>query len=534
MPGSLVDLGATLRQFRPGNLAAIATGVPGVLVDQEFGVFPYSPVLLLGFVALPLLAMERAHRRLGVALIAGTTALLVLAASLNPWWSDSMMPGKTLLLALPLLAPPLAHFYLKSADSGGSRIWLQTILALSLALTVAVVQHSRDIPLPQEGDGSSSVLQWLSSTWQLWNDAPTFTAGGSARAFAHAGLWLSAFALSWLAVSRIRSSPDRTALSATAMLLVVFLGGSAASAALVRGSSSRFDPEARVSLPLLESFSPVTRPIAVRYDPLSIVSPTDLPPLFSLAATPGQRVDRQPVRVLLNARVRLPAGEYEVEVKGSGAPASAAPSAIGLQLGREGRPVQTWRTSLGPGSSERFPVALPFDAEFVGLRGSREVEQAVASLRWSVITVEPTSQRHKVPTLLSAADFGPARIFFHDSGVYAEREGFWLRGRSTIRMTLVKSQDAVDSLTLAVHSGARANSATISSQGWEQRLELVPGVTQRIVVPARAGEHVASLSIATTDGFVPADVFPGSKDRRLLGVWVAFIPGDISRTSEVP
>ena len=31
--------------------------------------------------------------------------------------------------------------------------------------------------LPSRGDGSSSVLVWMSPTWQLWDDAPTYVAG---------------------------------------------------------------------------------------------------------------------------------------------------------------------------------------------------------------------------------------------------------------------------------------------------------------------------------------------------------------------
>ena len=40
--------------------------------------------------------------------------LIALAGSLNPWWSDSMMPGRTVLLALPLLAPPIAWLYARA------------------------------------------------------------------------------------------------------------------------------------------------------------------------------------------------------------------------------------------------------------------------------------------------------------------------------------------------------------------------------------------------------------------------------------
>jgi hypothetical protein len=123
-------------------------------------------------------------------------------------------------------------------------------------------------------------------------------------------------------------------------------------------------------------------------------------------------------------------------------------------------------------------------------------------------------------------------MFFHDSNVYPEAEGFWVKGRVAARMTLRKTLQDATELQLAVHSGARPNVVTLSTRSWSQTLELVPGVTQRVTVPVDGAPFVA-LTISTTDGFVPAEI-DESRDRRLLGAWVAFIPDDISRTSAAP
>ena len=162
------------------------------------------------------------------------------------------------------------------------------------------------------------------------------------------------------------------------------------------------------------------------------------------------------------------------------------------------------------------------------------VERTIAAVRLRALRVEETTNRYATPTLLSAADFGVARVFFHDSGAYPEREGFWVKGRATVRMTLQKLEATDESVTLAIHSGARPNVMTVATADWEQRTELVPGSTTRIVVPSKAGQIFIPLSITTADGFVPSEIESGSKDRRLLGAWVAFIPDDSARTSAAP
>ncbi len=41
------------------------------------------------------------------------------------------------------------------------------------------------------------------------------------------------------------------------------------------------------------------------------------------------------------------------------------------------------------------------------------------------------------------------------------------------------------------------------------------------VVEFPRGVEVRSLRVTTSDGFVPAEIEAGSRDRRLLGCWIA-------------
>jgi hypothetical protein len=509
-------------------------GALGVLFDQEYGIVSYAPVLLLGFIGLAGMLRDSSRRRLAIGLTAASLALIVIPATVDPWWAKSMMPGRPVVLLLPLLIMPIAWLYARLEPDSVARAGAQALLLLSIAVTLTLVVFNPRVPALQEGDGSSALLQWMSPTWQLWREAPTFVAGLSRPSSIRLLLWLMAFGLAcWILARRSTLAKGRAALATTLSGAIVCIAVASVSAAIVPDEARPFEAEGRVMFPLLETFDPIARPIALRYDGFSIVEPAELPPLFAASAVPGQRTDRQPVRVILNARFRLPTGRYVLYLKGSEAAGTMPASSISLQLGREGRPVESWPLAVRPGQHSEHEFDVPLDAEFVGFRATRQAEQAIAELRVIPRAVVETRKRTPAGTVLSAATFEPVRIFFHDSLTYPEAEGFWIKGRATTRMTMLKVRETDPGVVLALHSGARPNVVMLATQDWSQKLELVPGVTQRVTVPSPVGERFIRLTISTADGFVPAEV-EQSRDRRLLGAWVAFIPDDIARTSGVP
>jgi hypothetical protein len=534
VPSAVVDLVSAARQLPAATLSTVPAGSLGVLFDQEYGILAYAPVLLLGFIGLGGMLRDRSRRGFAFALTAVVVLLIALPATLDPWWTRSMMPGRPVLLLLPLLAVPIAWLYARLDPNSPGRAGAHALLLVSVAVTLSLVVFNPRVPALQEGDGSSALLQWMSPTWQLWREAPTFVAGVSRAASIRTLLWLAAFDVAgWLLVRRSTLLGGRAALETTVAGALLCVAVVTISAAVVPDAAKRFDVEGRVMFPLLETFDPIARPIALRYDSFSLVGAGELPPLFAVSAIPGQRTDRQPVRVVLNARFRLPAGRYMLDLKGSDAAASMPASSLSLQLGREGRPVESWPLTLRPGLRSQREFDVPLDAEFVGFRATRQAEQAIAELRVTPLTVVETRKRIPAGTVLSASAFAPVRIFFHDVLAYPEVEGFWVKGRATARMTLLKVRDTDPGVLLAVHSGARANVVTLTTPAWSQTLELVPGVTQRVIVPSNVGERFIPLTISTLDGFVPAEV-ERSGDRRLLGAWIAFIPDDIARTSAAP
>ena len=532
VPEAFVDLSRTVRHLPSTNWSVLPTGSLGVLFDQEYGVFLFAPVLLLGFFGLAGMLRESPHRPLVLALAGASLLLILLSGTLDPWWSKSAMPGEQLILLLPLLVPPTTWLYARLPRESVARAAAQVLLLLSLGVTLAIVFGLA--PVRQEADGASGLLQWLSPTWQLWSEAPSYIVGGTGQATVRVLVWLGVFGITGWLLTRWRvPSAGRAALAATTVVTLLFVALVSATSVTISERAKRFDVERRVVFLLLETFDPVARPLAVRYDPFSIVSPGDLPALFTASAEPGERTDPQPLRVVLNARFRLPAGRYVVDLKGSDTVAPVPNAAMALQIGREGRPLETWPLALGRGERIQREFDVPLDAEFVGFRTARPVESTIAELRLSPRDVVETRKRFSAATVLSAAAFAPARVFFHDSFAYPEPEGFWVKGRTTAQMTVMKLRENDPGLLLAVHSGARPNVVTLTTPGWSHKLELVPGVTERVTVPSKEGERFIRLSISSTDGFVPAEIEP-SRDRRLLGAWIAFIPDDIARTSAVP
>ncbi len=257
------------------------------------------------------------------------------------------------------------------------RAGAQALLLVSVAVTLTLVVFDPRVPALQEGDGSSALLQWMSPTWQLWREAPTYVAGVIARVFAFALLlWLVAFGIAaWLLARRSALSDGRAALAAT------LSGGRAVRRGRhheCRRCAGRHEAIRRRGARDVSAARDVRSDRAPDRAALRCAfrasSPANLPPLFALSAVPGQRTDRQPVRVVLNARFRLPAGRYVLDLKGSDAAGSIPDASMALQLGREGRPIESWPLTLGPGQRSQREFDVPLDAEFVGFRAARQVE----------------------------------------------------------------------------------------------------------------------------------------------------------------
>jgi hypothetical protein len=505
-------------------------GMLGLLFDHEYGVLPYAPALVIGIVGLFRMAIahDALTRARGRELAISFAVLLASVGALMVWWGGGAPPGRPLVPALPLLGMPIAWAYQRASDSPTRRALYQVLLFIGVALALLMLFGESGDLIAQDRDGSSRVLQWLTSLWPAWEAAPAVAAFGIRQAWPLIALWLFAGAAVWWVANRVRiQSSGVGALAAslyvaTAAILVAVLGPLVATPA----SAWVLQPESRSRVPLLDSFDSTARPHAIVYNRLTVTRAESIPRLMTLAAAPGERPGEQPVRVLLNARYALAAGEYEVAI--GGVPGDQPVHGnVALQLGRLGSPVIEWDVTIPPGGTWRQRFSLPVDIEFVGFVTPPPLDHAT-SLRITPISIVDSNRRqanvHGLKfVVLGAVAFPTVSLFFHDEGVYPERTGIWVHGDATTLMTVAPARPE-QGITLRVHSGARSNIVTFSTTTWGERVELPPGSPREVHIPPPPKPGPFLLRVKTDNSFIPADVVPGSPDRRILGCWVEVLP----------
>jgi hypothetical protein len=512
-------------------------GILGLLVDQEFGALGYSPALALGFVGLwQLMTAGRGsagawwgpatkdvrHYGRELALVFG--ALLVSMGAIVMWWGGTAPPGRPLVAALPLLGFPIAWAYLDAPAGSVRRAVYQLLVLIGVAISLAMLLTEHGALVVQDLDGSSRLLQWVTTLWPAWQVAPAVAAGGLTNSLGVIGLWLvAALTVAWMCRRNSLQQPGASALMATVNLSAAIVVVALISPAVARiEPASVTEPQARSRLPILDTFDSLARPHAIIYRPFAVVHSADIPPLMTLAATPGMRTGDQPIRVLLDARYALAAGDYQVQIGGLHNSA-AVQGTLGLQVGRIGSPFREWAVNIAPNGTWDARFSLPVDAEFVGFVASDSLS-AATSLRITPLTIIDKNNRESSfhgPSriVLSAVGFPSASVFFHDEDVYPERTGFWVHGESTSYMTVASNHPDQD-VTLRVHSGAAANTVTFATTTWGERVALTPGSERDVHIPAPARPGPFLLRVTTDRGFVPAEVLPGNTDRRMLGCWI--------------
>ena len=510
------------------EITRLLAGTGALFMDQEAGVLPYAPALLLALPGLWQLWQDGGTSRQRA--IDTCVAVGVLAATVGShqiWWGTHAAPGGGLVAVVPLLALPIAR-WADAAQTALPRLALGRALVLAgLAITAAMVFGGDGLLARGSEGGSSALLEWLAPGRELVRAAPSAAVlGESGWLFAiPVAAWaLAATLCAWAARRLPLGAPGASA--AVAVSLVVAAVGVTASV-VSYGLGARVPAPgpsaARGESPLLHEFDARRRPIAVVYDPWRLVRPEQVLEHVSFDAAPGLRRRPQPVRVLLNMRLLLPAGRYRLTVEAASGSVAAGP--IGLQVGVMGGPLREWSMQAAPGRPWQQEFDLPVDARFVGFRVAPDLERHVAAARVEPLAIVNVSDRPARPPVLAAARYGETDVLFHGTAVYPEAKGFWVRGNASLPLSIALPADRTGApgIRLSVHSGARENRVDLATSTWHATLPLEPGVARQIVVPAFPGQRVVPVRVSTESGFVPAET-QGGNDRRLLGCWVEVLP----------
>ena len=509
-------------QTSPLNLRA---GGPGLLFDQEYGLLALAPVFVLA--ATGLFHMWRNGgplRRQALEITFIFAALLSTVGAFGIWWGGASPPGRPIVSSLPLFMLPIAVAF-RHAPAGSPRRAAQHVLlwiSIGIAITLAVGQDG--LLLNNARDGTSALLEFWSPRWELWTLAPTFIGQPWTIGLLRSAWWLAVAALAALTLTRARTrSPGWSAFAAAATLAASLIVIAMTMPWLpVVKEMPRVDLSARSRLVALDGFDARVRPAAMLYDPLRRGASAEVVPRLTLGVKPGQRSDRQPMRVIHNGRFTLPAGTYRIDVTfNAGSDGRTWP--LSLQIGRAGPPLESWDVPARPGPVWSTTLWLPVNASFVGLRGPAELERAIDAISITPIAIIDAGSRPIVPVVTAAGRYGDVSLFFHDDRMYPEPTGFWTPGRRTSDITVVTPSDRRRPVVLRIHSGMKANTATFSTFGWQQAHALVPGEAAEIELPTMAG-GVVPLTISVADGFYPRDSDPSSTDQRFLGIWVEVKP----------
>lgn len=505
-----------LVQTTPWNLVF---GAPGLLFDQEYGLLPYAPAYILAGTGLWTLWRAGGERRaLAVRVVLVFGALLATVGAFRIWWGGAAVPARPLASGLLVLGLPIAAAFAEARAASARRAAQHLLLWIGAGVALTLVFAQDGLLIANGRDGTSSLLEWWSPRWELWTLAPTFIHHEAPTALAHSFAWLALAGLAAVVLRRLKPPhPAGAAVAASAVLAGALLAASLAIPLLPdEPPLPRASLAARSRLAALDYYDTRARPAAVVFDPLRKIDAAGILPALTLGVTPGLRPDPQPLRVLHNGRFSLPAGEFRVDITFvQDQPATAGQ--VELQVGRVGPALRAWPVSPGQAAlSHTF--RLPVDAGFVGFRGTREMEQAVASITISPRAVVDHGQRVRTPQVLAAAEYGGTLFLMHDDQVTPEPTGFWILAQRPTVLS-VSPAGAEGRPVLRLRSGTGANHVTLRTHGWQQVVTLATDTPQDVELPTP--EHgLVELTIVTSTGFVPMERDPASRDRRRLGVWV--------------
>lgn len=473
----------------------VASGLLGLLADQEFGLIPNAPVHLLWIGGT--LALSRHQRRLLVEL-ACLAAPYVLAVAAFPAWFGGSTPARYLAPLVFPLAPMVASLWCRQDDLGRS---MSVALLIISALIAGAFGFGASGMLPyNSGQGRSALLDWVAPTVNLPGAFPSYfravPAEGAARGSLSqelvlpAGVW-AVISLAIWSLSRWihhRSAPDaisRPALAAAS--LVAMLSVSVASTWAIAKAPHVI--ATRAQLRLIAREDPRVTPLGVQLYPFRVMSSGDALQRLEISTSP---LDTPSNGVMLNLS-ELPPGDYRLRV---GFVAEAR-GEISLLVGGAGGPVATWQ--LGA-VDNTYRFHIPIVASGVTIAGDAAAATSVGSV--ALIPIRHiTTPWAAVTRARAAARYGRAVVYAIDNRVILEPDGFWVLGGRQPDI-VITTDGSRSRLTFQVSNIAIRNLVRVSTVAWSETRELAPDERWLVTVPLRDPAQPAILNFRVEHGAV--------------------------------
>ncbi|BCS32702.1 hypothetical protein TBR22_A19240 [Luteitalea sp. TBR-22] len=477
-------------------LAHLRPGLPGLLVDQQFGLLSTAPVLVLALGALRLSVRRERPGAWWVSVLVVALAALYTSTvgAYRMWWGGLSAPARFLVpLVLPL-APFIALGW-QSLRTRASRHLAMAALVVSLACTTALVVADHGALAYNVRDGRARVLTWASPLVDLVSALPAAHRDPPHVVVHDAFAWAALLAVAW---AGWRLAERRGRLTPVASMLTLGLVVVPVASATVRAGHR----------------APALQPVAsqVRYLARRASSPRDV--LVAITPPPTGRT-RTWFDVELDSRRRtgaadytllriddLPAGRYRLWADGGGPGAR-----LGVSLG-DGRTARFAADLQPAGAAVSVPFVLGVPVQELVVKASRE---AAASVRRTWIVADEIRADDSPAPATRLHAIGDRVWLLPEDGIYPEADGAWLAGDAAVTVGVTGDGPVVVDL----RAGTAPVTVTWTGRA-SGRLTLGPGEVRTATMTPQQGR----LRIETRGGFRPGQGTTGG-DQRWLAAWIS-------------
>jgi hypothetical protein len=487
------------------SLANLSRGLPGLLIDQQFGLLANAPACfcaLLGFWPL-----FRRTPRLATELLAIVAPYVIAVAAYQMWWAGYSSPARFLAPVLLPLSIPAAVWF-ASRTTVAARTMNLLALASSLLITATIALVDRGALLFNARDGASRLLLWLSPLVNLTTGLPSLFQASPASALLEAALWLLAI-LATAAIAKM-ALRDRSLSPAGG----VSLGGAAALMLMVAVSTvwrvNRSAPltPATASAALRRDGGAGNRPLGIRFAPFRLLAASDV--LLASSREQWTRSDSPGVQPIVLLQYPL-AATYELDA----AIVRPGGGLLTVTLDREFGPAWSWSLPDTPGEWRRT-FTIPIPATGVLVAGDAAANHAVDRVALRAVSLLKNGGLIDARPVHTVR-YGPAVVLLVRGHVYMETGGAWIAGASDAEFAI--QPDPGHEIQLFLRNAPVRNRVTLESGSWREELALMPREERLFTIPADPDTGAARLHVSCAAGIRPSDI-ESSEDTRLLGCWL--------------
>lgn len=526
------DPSAPYGGYTQSSLANVLRGVPGLLVDQQFGALATAPVLwaaVIGTLALARGAQGAdgqrgpgeplpSPRALAAMLAAAFVPYLLVTASYHMWWGGTSAPARFLVPVLWTAALPAAAAWQRGRAPADRAIWLG-LLALTAALTVVMSYGQGGLLTFTTRAQHGPLQEWATRAVDLSLALPSLLRDTPWLALEQATVWGAALLAWWLALRVVGTSPRAAA--AWAVPLAVASASAALGVAwqVARAEPQRVDASRRavIDAAWLDGLGLVYQRVTIdgRRWRSGVTSASGVLPLLEL----GTMARGRPPAGQLLAIAGLPAGDYRVSVNGAIEPAGR----VRLEVGRGGLIDEHVLAELPRGSGSRltFDAELPVAVDALRVLAADGVPPGT-SATITPLRLRPRDELASADPALVARRYPGADAFFTTDGQYPERDGIWVKAGAGVPVVVRPHKIEAARVPVFVRNGPLPNTVALEAEGWRETLTLAPGQEVSVDWPWPAGANARLLRVSAATPFRPVDVDPASQDFRRLGVWIEF------------